>query len=72
MLMNTQDADLEKLIWLVDANRVGLEKLRSELQGLKAALESQGLTTEFRRRASGTSIARELPPAERIPKPGTA
>ena len=43
--MNTTDNDIEKLIWLVDGHRAGLERLRAELQQLKEVLEAQGLRT---------------------------
>ena len=43
--MSTAYNDIEKLIWLLDANREGLERLRAELRQLKEVLESQGLRT---------------------------
>ena len=44
--MSTAYNEIEKLIWLLDANREGLERLRAELQQLKEVLEAQGLRTD--------------------------
>jgi hypothetical protein len=60
--MSISDDDFEKLIGLVDANRAGLERLRTELEHLKRDLESQGLRTGLRRTGRLAEDQRPAPP----------
>jgi hypothetical protein len=62
--MNAADEDLEKLIGLVDANRAGLERLRTELEELQRVLDSRCVRNgDVTQRRKGAEAQRREPDA---------
>jgi hypothetical protein len=62
--MNAADEDLEKLIGLVDANRAGLERLRTELEELQRVLDSRCVRNgDLTQRRKGAEAQRQEPDA---------